>query len=167
MQAHWEELVSAVRVLGYMVKKLDKNGMKIHLTISPNSSNCPNSTDLADACYANPPRQGKSDISIRLGSILREYQQKLDNVRPSTSRYRKLFSSSDTVKPLNIYILTDGICEPRSDPRESIRNLATKLDESKFPPDQVGLQFIQFGNESVGTKRLEYLDSRKDMKLNR
>lgn len=61
-------------------------------------------------------------------------------------------------KPLSLYILTDGVWEGKSDPRKPIQKLVQTLVGWRMDKAQVGIQFINFGNDPVGLQRLQYLD---------
>jgi hypothetical protein len=60
---------------------------------------------------------------------------------------------------LRIYILTDAVWQPLSDPIEPITSFITTLKDSAFPQNQVGIQFISFGNDLDGIFKLGSLNS--------
>jgi hypothetical protein len=60
---------------------------------------------------------------------------------------------------MNIYVLTDGCWENACTGENQIRNLVDELVKLKLTKDQVGIQFIRFGNDQRGLERLSYLDS--------
>lgn len=64
--------------------------------------------------------------------------------------------SMDTVKPVNIIVITDGC--PSDDPEGIIVQNARRLDQLEAPPHQVGIQFFQVGTEFGATAALTALD---------
>lgn len=60
------------------------------------------------------------------------------------------------VKPLNIVVLTDG--EPTDDPESVIVDAARNLERLNAPLHQVGIQFVQIGDEPGAREALEELD---------
>ncbi|KAG9119166.1 hypothetical protein FRC07_005965 [Ceratobasidium sp. 392] len=54
-------------------------------------------------------------------------------------------------------MITDGA--PSDDPESVIIAAARRLDAGQFPLAQVGIQFIQVGDDSRASKALEELDS--------
>ena len=62
----------------------------------------------------------------------------------------------DSLKPLNIIVITDGV--PTDDPESVIVSVAKKLDRYDAPPWQVGIQFFQVGNERGAAEALQEMD---------
>ncbi|KAH6953759.1 hypothetical protein BKA56DRAFT_625603 [Ilyonectria sp. MPI-CAGE-AT-0026] len=89
---------------------------------------------------------GATPTGNRLQSILKPYLASIAR-RPD---------SMDTVKPVNIIVITDGC--PTDDPESIIVHHARKLDQLEAPPHQVGIQFFQVGNESGASAALKELD---------
>jgi hypothetical protein len=66
-------------------------------------------------------------------------------------------------RALSVYVLTDGVWEsPEREGgdylTETIRKLVEQLKEAGCGREQVGVQFIRFGDDSYGKQRLEALD---------
>ncbi|KIK73888.1 hypothetical protein PAXRUDRAFT_836124 [Paxillus rubicundulus Ve08.2h10] len=60
------------------------------------------------------------------------------------------------MKPVNFIVITDGV--PTDEPLDSIVALASRLDRGNYPLTQVGIQFVQIGNDKQATKFLAELD---------
>lgn len=93
-----------------------------------------------------------------LDEILREY---IDRYAASKAPVSPSSSPSSQpkrvpVKPLNILVLTDG--EPTDDPESVIVSAARKLEMLNAPLHQVGIQFLQIGDEEGAREALEELD---------
>lgn len=157
MADHWVELTSLLGVLAYLVKPFDEDGLEMFYTISsPNSVKSKDSTKLIKSVAKTKPA-GISDISIRLSSILEAYKAKIHDAFGAgsklTSRARK------DVRKFNLYVLTDGVWQPKCDAEAPIKNLVRKLLELNLGEKQVGIQFIRFGSNPQGVARLQKLDN--------
>lgn len=60
------------------------------------------------------------------------------------------------IKPLNIVVLTDG--EPTDDPESVIVAAAKRLEKLNAPLHQIGIQFLQIGDDEDARKALMELD---------
>ncbi|KAG8703152.1 hypothetical protein FRC09_004316 [Ceratobasidium sp. 395] len=84
----------------------------------------------------------------RLDQILTAYITRLEDTKKD--------QKSEKLKPLNLIVITDGA--PYDDPEVPIVAAARRLDEGQFPLAQVGVQFIQIGNDRGARKALGKLD---------
>jgi hypothetical protein len=155
MREHWDEVKRVFDLLGYIVKDSDPDGIELFFTKSAKQYKSTATTKLMKTIEERR-LEGSTNIGSRLGDILQKYQGKLDNQAQS----RSLFSlSRSELRPMNIYVLTDGLWQPKSDAEAPIKNLVSKLKERGKLKEQVGIQFIQFGNDAEATERLKRLDS--------
>ena len=151
MKAYWEDVISFFHVFAYFTKKLDKNGLEMCFTVSTKKVKF-RDTKKAVACLKNTRHDVPSDIDMRLGQILGNYQKDIESEK---EKKHAIFSKlSKPVKPLSLYVLTDGAW-PQTNAVAPIEEMILQ----KLPKKQVGIQFIRFGNDSTGIDRLEYLDS--------
>ena len=146
-------------LLGYIVKRFDPDGVEVFFTMSREpgkSRKFKKAKELVKELTGRQPR-GKSNMKDRLGELLQAYRQRLEQPIPNTS----MFKSRAAAEPrcLNIYIFTDGDWQPESNVEPHIRSMVDCLEAHQLLNAQVGIQFIQFGENPEGTKRLEYLDS--------
>lgn len=160
MSPHWNQLIKVVRVLAYMLKKTDDDGMDLYFTIPQDKHNAKTSSELVQKLQGKA-RRGTSEIGSRLSTILHQYQTYLQDTVPNK---KPLFGKAKKAKPkgkraLNVYILTDATWQPHSDATEPIASLIAMLKKSVYPRKQVGIQFIRFGNDPDGIDKLEHLDS--------
>ena len=165
MTPYWKDVINLIDILAYMTKDSDPDGLELHFTIHTKTIKAKKATILTDQLRRMTP-DGKSDISQRLGTILQDYQQKLAYQNQNKSRRTSLLSrKSKTVRPLNIYILTDGIWQDRTDAKPPIQMIVNKLIDLQLLRQQIGISFIRFGKSEVGLERLKELDSRLGLKL--
>jgi hypothetical protein len=156
MNKHWKDVKSLLYVLAYLVKELDDDGLDMSFTISSQEkkfNHASKAVAYLDAMHPN----GLANINMRLSKLLMRYVNELEHPTPR-NRF-SLRSRQSSVKPLSLYIFTDGVWQPGYDGVPPIEALIEKLTALHLPKEQVGIQFIRFGNSEEGIKILEYLDS--------
>lgn len=158
MSTHWGDVEAVFVVLAKIVKAADPDGIDLHFTMSDEVHNSKtvwgsnSSSKLVKQVRERRHKlRGTINITYRLDAILGPHIAKLSNA------YSR---RGGTIRPLNIYVLTDGVWEPGCDPSSTIKNIVDKLTEFGYSNDskQVGIQFISFGNDKNGLKRLKDLD---------
>lgn len=158
MRDHWKEVQELFGVLAYMVKDSDPDGIELYFTISLDKHQEKHSTKLLEVIRKKKPK-GSSDMKIRLGGILQEYQSKLRGQSTQTTIWKPLSRGPKPVRRLNVYVFTDGVWQPECDTEETIKFLVQTLVKLQVVREQVGIQFIRFGDNPEGIRRLNRLDS--------
>ena len=157
MKAHWGEVIKIFGLLSYMVKRYDRDGIDLHLTMSSKTWTSKKTTKLIEILKDRKDSlSGKSDLKDRLGTMLEQYTNKL-NQSQSSPNAKKLWAKR--LRRYNIYVLTDAIWQPYCDPAPLIRTMVGTLENLKLHNAQIGIQFIRFGHDKDGIERLERLDS--------
>ncbi|OCL06940.1 hypothetical protein AOQ84DRAFT_67856, partial [Glonium stellatum] len=168
MRNHWDDVISLIDVLAYIVKSTDDDGVDLYFTICKALRRDEKKTkDLIQFAKDHRPDPQKprserlTNMDHSLASILHQYRERLEKdyqrVRSEESSW---FSRVPRpVRKLNLYVLTDGLWQPESNGVKPIKALISTLESLKSQDDQVGIQFIQFGDEEEGTKCLSYLDN--------
>ena len=87
---------------------------------------------------------GGTPTGSKLNAILKPYLRTIKSSGP------------ESVKPLNIIVITDGV--PSDDVESVILRAAKVLEEVDAPAWQVGIQFFQVGNEAGAAEALRELD---------
>lgn len=154
MKQHWSSLKALCSLLFEIVKNYDPDGVDFYFTVSQTQKkNFKIRRSLEAFLARKEPQPGPCDMSNRLGLILQAYQDRL--------RHRDRFTSvfSRKVRPISIYILTDVQWELGPDPSNVIKNLVDQMGNLMITKEQVGLQFISWGDDPEVQKRLERLDS--------
>ena len=152
---YWREAREVLDLLGALVKKYHSNGVDIYFTTPfKKDLKVKKTTHLLEIFDKNRPseRHDVSDMSARLSEIVIEYQKDLTGKRwhiPGRPR---------NARPLTLYVFTDAVWQPVCDVEAVIKSLVNTLKQQNLHKQQVGIQFIQFGNEPWCTKRLRELD---------
>lgn len=158
MREHWTEVENLFGDLAYLIRELDPDGAELYFMISVDTKRSRHTTQLIQMLHSKARNlRGTSNAAIRLASILQGYQKRLDKEKEPPARF-SIRKTAD-VRPMNVYVFTNGVWQPNCDVATPIRRLVDKLEALGSPNDKVGIQFIQFGNSEAGRSKLEYLDS--------
>jgi hypothetical protein len=158
MTAHWAATRSALETVATVALKHDQDGIDIHFMNHPENSawNVKSATHIR-RLFSQVEPAGCTPTGECLDDILREYMDRYAQskapVPPSSSPSQQ---PPQKVKPLNILVLTDG--EPTDDPESVIVAAARRLEALNAPLHQVGIQFLQIGDEPGAREALEELD---------
>ncbi len=163
MIEYWSEVDDLLHSLAYAVKKCSHNGLELRYTHVDEKVHSTNSTDLVNSVrkfkppYATGNDRRYTDIETSLGSFLDDYRQRIEKY----AKRRLTQHLHHDVKRVNVYVLTDGRWQPESDASigESFRRLVSTLKLHGRNPKQIGVQFIQFGDDAEARQRLERLDN--------
>ena len=151
MKDHWDDVITFFVVFSYITKKLDSNGLEMYFTVSTDYLTFKDTTK-AVSHLKNMNPSTFSNIDQRLEHILGRYREKHD-----LQKQRRLSRFRSPAKPLSLYVFTDAAWQ--GDAIEPIERMIYYQRERRLPREQVGIQFIRFGNNPKGIQKLEYLDS--------
>ncbi|RVD88301.1 uncharacterized protein DFL_002490 [Arthrobotrys flagrans] len=138
----WRDTANAVSALAELVTRYDTDGIDVHFLNARGRCNMTKPQEIMGLFRATKP-QGGTPLAKALDNILKPY----------LGVYAR---DPEHCKPINIIVITDG--EPTDDPESTIIQYATRLDKLEAAPRQVGIQFVQIGNEPGATEYLKYLD---------
>ncbi|KAJ4136563.1 hypothetical protein NW768_004180 [Fusarium equiseti] len=143
MRQHMVQVKMAARVISYVAKTADYNGMEVY-TASEAAKKpriCITSSQIEKEIGKMKTIEGKCDMGACLNHIL-----------------DKILIDGKKVKPTSIYIYTDGAWEPRTNVEQPIYRAINHLIQNGQSTSTLMLQFVQFGHDEKGTKHLRFLD---------
>lgn len=173
MRAHREMTSRCVRLMAWLLKKHDKNGMDLHFMNKAGKTHTRpgHSSDLQrpilktlDEC------KGMSNVNPRLAQILAEYRGRSAAGSGSQTSGRASFASIGSTrtitgaKKLMIYVISDGNWEKGAEEQliNTIDAVAMVLSVQGAPDKAVGIQFIRSTEDN--RERFEKLTAgRRDM----
>ncbi|KIV87458.1 hypothetical protein PV11_03002 [Exophiala sideris] len=151
MRLHWKSVLALYKDLVLLVKKkkLDPNGSELRFITSDQRKEKKNTTELIAMVTAMEYHlRGESNFAARLEKILEEY----------TNRLRK----NRDRRPISLYVFTDGRWQTNTgqlrEVADAIKRMVLFLADTRAVNKKVGIQFIQFGHDELGTQRLTWLD---------
>ena len=152
---YWAEARELLDLLGKLVKNYDPNGVDIYFTTPfKRYLKVRKTTHLMEIFDRHRPNRGHdiSDMSARLSDTVSEYQKDL------TRKHWHIPGRPRNARPLSLYVFTDAVWQPVCDVAAVIKSLVNTLKQQNLHKQQIGIQFIQFGNEPRYTRRLQDLD---------
>lgn len=106
------------------------------------------------------------DVEKRLGEIVERYCGRLREEKwasGGTNGRRFIGGRKEAVRKMCVFVLTNGMWEDGTKADPLIKGLVGTLDVCDKPADQVGVQFVRFGSEEKGVRRLRRLDEGLDL----
>lgn len=141
----WTWAKNALATLATVAARYDADGIDIEFLNSKTRGSEMKNKAAVEALFASVTPQGKTPLGKRLDAILRAYM-------------RQLSKQPDKTKPLNLIVITDGAPTDGSATEEAIVRCARALDARNARTTQLGIQFVQIGNDARARAYLESLD---------
>lgn len=142
--SRWSHTSSALSHFTSIATHYDTDGIDIAFLNSPITGNNLTSPSQVSSLFSSVSPSGCTPTGTALDRILRPYLSKLEKLGPAN------------VKPLNIVVLTDGAAT--DDPESVIVDAARRLERVDAPLMQVGISFVQIGEEEGAEEGLRELD---------
>ncbi|KAG6812943.1 hypothetical protein H0H92_015263 [Tricholoma furcatifolium] len=156
MEIHWNQVSRAFSNLANVAGAYDKDGIDVYFVNSTVSGHNLKSPEEIENVFQSVKADGQyTPLGLKLFEILDAY---LDQIKDDSK------AALARIKPINIIVITDGI--PSDDPASHIAQVARRLDRGNFPIDQIGIQFVQFGNDPKATEFLKELDDGMQVRYN-
>ena len=164
MRHHWGEVQNILDLLAYIVKNSDPDGMELYFTNSKDKFKSKKSSSFLQV-LKEKEATGESNMCQRMRAILHDYEIKSGCQQSSRMpKGLRRWWKADLYRPLNLYIFTDGLWPDTSDPASNIiSSMVDHLNNNDLVKEQVGIQFICFGDDPNGLQRLQHLDSQLDL----
>jgi hypothetical protein len=147
MREQWPQVKTAFEALSYILKPMAPEGIELFFTVAYDAWRRHNTTELVDL-LEKKGLAGATDISYRLGLQLQDYTIKTQP--PAQMAFKK----AKKVRPLSLYILTDGNWKDKSDPTAVIKDIADHLIKADLKSGHLLIQFISFGQNAAALQRM-------------
>jgi hypothetical protein len=166
MELHKPEVISLVKLMAHELKGCDANGMDLYFMVSPKCIKKKKDSTPIINHLENHVFSGKSDITHPLKRLLDDYEAEIVNYNQRLRRYTSasglkkiiLEKRLNPIKPLNIYILTNGECALAHDASELIGSTTQYLHKYHHSRRQLGIEIIRFGDDQIARAELKKLD---------
>jgi hypothetical protein len=146
MFEHWLGVKAVFEALSYILKPMSPDGIELFFTVSYDTWRRHNTSELTGNLEKKSVA-GETDASYRLGLQLQSYKAKVQSTAGKASKAKKL-------RPMSLYILTDGNWKAGGDPKPTIKDIADSLITASLKSGQLTIQFIWFGQDAVGLQRM-------------
>src|SRR5437016_1814394 len=118
MAQQWTSVKSVFEALSYIVKPMSPDGIDLYFTVSYSTYRRNNTSELLE--FLNKKvLEGVTDISYRLKLELENYATKIQQIRRKSSKS----STLKKIRPISIYILTNGKWRSEGDPIGPIKEM--------------------------------------------
>ncbi|PNY26976.1 Uncharacterized protein TCAP_03110 [Tolypocladium capitatum] len=163
----WGEVKAALRQMAPVCTSHDDDGIDVHFMNHKSPPGGPRAEGKAPGGYYDV---ADADAVERLFGVVRPCgptptRRRLEDVLGPYFALLRAAADVRDVKPLNVIVLTDGMPGPAwADgsnphmPEPAIVHFARELDRIGAPLYQVGIQFIQVGDNAGATAMLDALD---------
>ncbi|GAA5989876.1 hypothetical protein JCM11641_001959 [Rhodosporidiobolus odoratus] len=149
MLDHWGDTRDALFGVVRACMKYDRDGIDLMFM---NNEGCKlenvTSPDVVAQAFNSIEPFGSTPTGVIMDELLRDYVERCEDAKTTKTR----------VKPLLLLVLTDGRADDPDMVKDIIIEFAQRLDEIRAPPYQLGLQFIQIGDDPDAAAFLQELD---------
>ncbi|KAK0194267.1 hypothetical protein F5146DRAFT_427291 [Armillaria mellea] len=149
-EGRWLIAGEALAELAYVAAQYDGDGIEIQFLNSPVVKHGLKTKEEILQLFHSITPGGLTPIGSKLDSL----------ITPYIEEYKKLRHTDQQPKPVNYILLTDGVptdSKPLT-PEEVIVKAAKALDDIYALQIQVGIQFVQVGDDTNATRYLQRLD---------
>jgi hypothetical protein len=160
----WESLIKAVQVFGDIAAKNDDDGVDVHFLNNRDKDreNVRSGQAVLDilAKIDRFPKDNFMDDVLRfvLDEHLRKYRFYIKSPTQATGTQIR------SLKPLNVIVISDGVSKDHEKVEATLVRTARDLRHLNAPATQVGVQFVQIGNDETAAAWLKTLDDKlRDM----
>ena len=152
MREQWPQVKTAFEALSYILKPMAPDGIELYFTVAYDTWRRHNTSELVDL-LEKKGLAGETDISYRLGLQLRDYQMKTQPTAQMASKKAK------KIRPMSLYLLTDGNWKDTCDPTAAIKEIADHLINADLKSEQLTIQFVSFGQNDAALQRMNDIAS--------
>ncbi|KAH0556608.1 hypothetical protein GP486_005557 [Trichoglossum hirsutum] len=158
-QTRWDMLAGALEYIANVAACYDDDGVDVHFLIHRNLDKTfvkDGQTILNLLSQVNLSKgSGGTFLEPVLNPIL---SQHIIRYKDYYEALRRRDSNPQIIKPLNLIVLTDGAADDEKATTKMIEKIAKELDDMYAPSFQIGIQFVQVGDDKKATEFLQYLD---------
>lgn len=156
-KTRWNEAGEALETLAETAQRYDGDGIDIYFLNNQTESLNIKSSSEVRALFAKVRPSGPTPTGERLDQILKPRLRILEEAQIEPDGTPTDKKSGEEIKRVNVIVISDG--EATDNPKYAIIDAASRL---KAMPNlcmiQLGIQFVQIGNDSRATKALKELD---------
>lgn len=157
-KSRWNILTRSLQYIANIAAQYDEDGVDIRFLMSRqlNQTNLKNGQQVLNLLRRVDLTKGQGGTYFEeaLAPILGSY----------VARYKRYFDAltrqevAAEVKPLNVIVVTDGADDDEEATEDLLVDIGGKLDAMSAPRSQVGIQFLQVGDDKKAAEFLKRLD---------
>ncbi|KAK8041732.1 hypothetical protein PG993_006255 [Apiospora rasikravindrae] len=169
MQNHRGEVDKLAKALSYLMKQLDPNGVEVYFTSNPKLKTVCDSSSKVEGLLNKTFSHGHGaycQMERTLENVFRDVKSKLLNSGEANSSSRQhlrdRLMNGAKASGVSIYVLTSGVWDCSEDGtcgvEKPIENMIAWMREHDVGRTEASIQFVRFGADTRGIKRLTILD---------
>ncbi|KAK8090362.1 hypothetical protein PG997_005323 [Apiospora hydei] len=162
MQGHRDEVIKVAKVMSYLMKTLDPNGVEVVSTSKPKNNTTWRRSSKVEGLLTKSFAHGMNadcQMEQALTEVLKGVKPKLQK---SQSKYLSLPLGGAKASGVSVYVLTSGVWDRSADGtcgvEKPIESLIACMREHDVGRTEAAIQFVRFGSDARGMKRLDALD---------
>ncbi|KAJ7799569.1 hypothetical protein B0H14DRAFT_2902716 [Mycena olivaceomarginata] len=156
-KTRWNEAGEALATLAETAQLYDKDGIDIYFLNNKTEAHNIKSSSEVQALFDTVKPAGATPTGERLDQILKPHLLILEDAQIKPDGTPIDTNSGQIIKAINFIVITDGAST--DDPKYTIIDAATRLkDLRNLSLTQIGIQFVQIGNDPGATRALQELD---------
>ncbi|KAF7302254.1 hypothetical protein MIND_00792400 [Mycena indigotica] len=156
-RTRWEEAGEALATLAEITQQYDTDGIDIYFLNNRREALNIKSSIEVQQLFSSVKPTGSTPIGERLDQLIKPRLCELEDAvisRDGTPRDR---TTREEIKRVNFIVITDGAAS--DEPRQTIIDAAIRLQAIRnLCLVQLGIQFVQIGNDPTATRALKELD---------
>ncbi|KAG8904515.1 hypothetical protein FRC01_008703, partial [Tulasnella sp. 417] len=151
----WQQAREALQEIVEMAVKWDRNGVDIYFLNSRKCATSCTKPERVTKLFDEVSPDGWTPTGARLKQLITPYIDSL-----SSSGFKRLFKPPP--KPRVYIVITDGAATDQGNSRVDnvVLEFMKRLDERQAPLTQLGIQFVQVGDDEAARAELQRLDDR-------
>lgn len=163
-KTRWQEAGEALESLADVAAQYDADGIDIFFLNDRTEARNITSAAAVRKVFGQVRPRGATPTAERLDQLLKPYLLKLEKAHIDWDGTPKDRKTNKVIKRVNYIVITDG--EATDQPRDPIVHAGLRLKAlTHLCMIQLGIQFVQIGNDAKATKALKELDDGlQDMK---
>lgn len=150
----WPEVKRVFEALSYVVKPMSPDGTELFFTISYDTWRRKDTSELC-TYLESKKTEGETNISYRLNLQLQTYRAKIHAALMTAKTAKK--SKAPVVRPMSIYVLTNGEWVKGTGPKDTVKEMADLLVREKMLDGQVVIEYISFAQTEEAAKMISDL----------
>lgn len=153
----WHEAGEALEALAATAQQYDTDGIDIYFLNNKKEALNIKSSPEVRALFDKVKPSGATPTGERLDQLLKSRLVRLEEAHIDPDGTPKDRKTGDAIKRVNFIVITDG--EATDDPKYPIIDAATRLKAMRnLCMVQLGVHFVQIGNDTRATRALKELD---------
>ncbi|KAG8955522.1 hypothetical protein FRC03_011112 [Tulasnella sp. 419] len=150
----WYEAREALAGVADVAARYDADGVDVHFLNNPVVGRNIRSGAEVKRLFDRVTPDGITPTGEKLEILLLDYLDRLEAAYDDFDNGD--FDAKKRVRPVNFLVITDGAAT--DDPESVIIAAARRLDQAKYPLSQVGIQFVQIGDDPTAKEALQQMD---------